>query len=179
MQTLLGEHWHHLPAAEALTLLESDPQKGLDTFEVRHRQERFGRNVLTPRQGKSPWVRFLLQFHNPLIYILVAASVITAIIKDPVDAVIILFVVLVNAVVGYVQEARAERAIAALAQAMTTEATVLRAGQARRIPAAELVPGDIVLLQAGNKVPADLRLLYARDPQVAAAALTGESVPVQ
>lgn len=179
MQTLLGKHWHHLPAEETLILLESDPQKGLDTFEVQHRQAHFGPNVLTPKKGKSPLLRFLLQFNNPLIYILLAASVITAVIKDPLDAAIIAAVVLINAVVGYVQESRAEQAIAALAQAMTTEATVLRADQTLRIPAVELVPGDIVLLQAGNKVPADLRLLRARDLQVAEAALTGESVPVQ
>jgi len=179
MQTLLGQHWPHLPAPETLTLLESDLQKGLDIFEVRHRQERFGPNVLTPPKGRSPLLRFLLQFNNPLIYILLASSIITAVIKDPVDAVIIMLVVLINAVIGYVQEARAEQAIAALAQAMTTEATVLRAGQTQRVPAAALVPGDIVLLQAGSKVPADLRLLRARDLQVAEAALTGESVPVQ
>ncbi len=179
MQTLLGKHWHHLPAAEALVLLESDQEKGLDTFEIKHRQQHFGPNVLTPKKGKSPLLRFLLQFNNPLIYILLASSVITAVIKDPLDAAIIAAVVLINAIVGYVQEARAEQAIAALAEAMTTEATVLRSGLTLRIPAGELVPGDIVLLQAGNKVPADLRLLRARDLQVAEAALTGESVPVQ
>ena len=124
-------------------------------------------------------MRFLLQFKNPLILILLASSVITALIKDPVDAVIIFAVVLINAVIGYVQEARAEKAIEALAQAMTTETTVVRAGQAQRVSAAELVPGDIVVLQAGDKVPADARLLRSRDLQVAEAALTGESVPIQ
>ena len=179
MQTLLGKHWHHLPTTEALQLLESNPQTGLDTFEVQHRQQRFGPNVLTPKRGKSPLMRFLLQFKNPLILILLASSVITALIKDPVDAVIIFAVVLINAVIGYVQEARAEKAIEALAQAMTTETTVVRAGQAQRVSAAELVPGDIVVLQAGDKVPADARLLRSRDLQVAEAALTGESVPIQ
>jgi cation-transporting ATPase F len=179
MQTLLGKHWHHIPTIEALQLLESDLQTGLDTFEVQHRQQRFGLNVLTPKRGKSPLMRFLLQFKNPLILILLASSVITALIKDPVDAGIIFAVVLINAVIGYVQEARAEKAIEALAQAMTTETTVVRAGQAQRISAAELVPGDIVVLQAGDKVPADARLLRSRDLQVAEAALTGESVPIQ
>ena len=179
MQTLLGKHWHHLPTTEALQLLESNPQTGLDTFEVQHRQQRFGPNVLTPKRGKSPLMRFLLQFKNPLILILLASSVITALIKDPVDAVIIFAVVLINAVIGYVQEARAEKAIEALAQAMTTETTVIRTGKAQRVSAAELVPGDIVVLQAGDKVPADARLLHSRDLQVAEAALTGESVPIQ
>jgi cation-transporting ATPase F len=179
MQTLLGKHWHHLPTTEALQLLESNLQTGLDTFEVQHRQHRFGPNVLTPKRGKSPLMRFLLQFKNPLILILLASSVITALIKDPVDAVIIFAVVLINAVIGYVQEARAEKAIEALAQAMTTETTVIRADETQRISAAELVPGDIVVLQAGDKVPADARLLRSRDLQVAEAALTGESVPIQ
>ena len=179
MQTLLGKHWHHLPTHEVLQLLESDPQAGLDTFEVQHRRDRFGPNVLTPKRGKSPLVRFLLQFSNPLILILLASSVITALIKDPVDAVIIFAVVLINAVIGYVQEARAEKAIEALAQAMTTEATVIRAGETQRVSATELVPGDVVLLQAGDKVPADARLLRSRDLQIAEAALTGESVPIQ
>lgn len=179
MQTLLGKHWHHLSTTEVLQVLESDPQTGLDIFEVQHRQRHFGPNVLTPKRGKSPLVRFLLQFKNPLILILLASSVITALIKDPVDAVIIAAVVLINAVIGYLQESRAEKAIEALAQAMTTEATVVRAGEAQRISAAELVPGDIVILQAGDKVPADARLLRSRDLQVAEAALTGESVPIQ
>lgn len=179
MQTLLNQQWHHLSTDEVTKLLDSDPQSGLDLFEIKHRQERFGPNVLTPKRGKSPLLRFLLQFHNPLIYILLAASLVTLILKDAVDAAIIFGVVLVNAIVGYIQEAKAERAIEALAQTMITEATALRAGKAVRISAAELVPGDMVLLQAGNKMPADLRLLRTRDLQVAEAALTGESLPVQ
>ncbi len=179
MQTLLGKHWHHLPTDEVLQLLETDPQAGLDIFAVKHRQEEFGPNVLTPRRGKSPLVRFLLQFNNPLIYILLVATVVTAVVKDIVDAAIIFAAVLVNAVIGFIQESRAERAIEALAQAMTTEATVIRAGKTQRIPAAELTLGDLVSLKAGDKAPADLRLIRSRDLQVAEAALTGESVPVQ
>jgi Ca2+-transporting ATPase len=124
-------------------------------------------------------MRFLLQFHNPLIYILLVATVITAVIKDIVDATIIFAAVLVNAIIGYIQESRAERAIEALARVMTTEATVIRAGKTQRIPAEELTLGDLVLLKAGDKVPADLRLIRSRDLQIAEAALTGESVPVQ
>ncbi len=179
MQTLLGKHWHHLPTDEVVQLLDSDGQGGLDIFEVKHRQERFGRNVLTPKRGKSPWMRFLHQFNNPLIYILLVATVITAFVKDIVDAAIIFAAVLVNAIIGFIQESRAEQAIEALAQAMTTEATVIRAGKMQRISAAELTLGDLVTLKAGDKVPADLRLIRSRDLQVAEAALTGESVPVQ
>jgi cation-transporting P-type ATPase F len=178
MDTILHNHWHHLPASEVLELLESDPQRGLDTFTVRHRQEHFGPNQLTPRKGKSPLLKFLLQFKNPLVFILVIASVVTAVLKDPLDAAVIFGVVLINAVIGYVQEARAEQAIAALSKTLTAEATVVRGGATVRLPAPELVPGDIVLLAAGARVPADMRLIAARDLQVAEAALTGESLPV-
>ncbi len=179
MNTLLGKHWHHLPKEEVLDLLDSDPRKGLDVFEIKHRQARFGFNVLTPKKGKSPLLRFLLQFNNPLVIILLAASVITAVLKDPTDALVIFGVVLVNAVIGYIQEARAEQSITALAKTMTTEAVVIRSGKVTRLPAAELVPGDIVQLQAGSRVPADIRLIASRDLQVTEAALTGESLPVE
>jgi Ca2+-transporting ATPase len=179
MQTLLGHHWHHLPADEVLELLETDEQKGLDVFEVRRRQERFGPNALTPKKRRGALLRFLEQFNNPLIYILLIASVVTAVVKGPVDAAIVVAAVLVNTVIGYLQESRAEEAIQALAQTMSAEATVLRAGETQRVNARDLVPGDVVLLQAGDKVPADLRLVRTRDLQVAEAALTGESVPVQ
>jgi cation-transporting P-type ATPase F len=179
MNLLLGKHWHHLPVEEVLDLLDSDAQHGLDLFEVKHRQERFGFNVLTPRKGQSPFIRFLHQFNNPLVIILLVASLITAVLKDPVDALVIFGVVLINAIIGYIQEARAEQAIAALAKTMTAEALVIRGRQIIRISAAELVPGDIVQLQAGARVPADLRLVSSRDLQVTEAALTGESIPVE
>jgi Ca2+-transporting ATPase len=179
MQTLLGKHWHHLPAEEVIQLLETDGEQGLDTFAVRHRQQHFGPNQLTAKRGKTPLQRFLQQFNNPLIYILLASTVITAALKDPLDASIIFGVVLVNAILGFVQESRAEHAIAALSQAMLTEATVRRAGRTERIPAAELVPGDVVIVKAGDKIPADVRLIRVKELQVAEAALTGESLPTQ
>jgi len=179
MYTILNKHWHHLPAQEVLELLETNPKNGLDVFDVGHRQEHFGPNQLTPRKGKSPLVKFLLQFRNPLVLILVLASVVTAVLKDPLDAAVIFAVVLINAVIGYIQEARAEQAIAALSQTMTAEATVVRGGKTLRLPASELVPGDLVQLAAGARVPADVRLIASRDLQVAEAALTGESLPVE
>jgi cation-transporting ATPase F len=179
MNSLLGKHWHHLPSGEVLDLLDTDLQHGLDFFEIKHRHGRFGLNVLTPKKGKIPLVRFLLQFNNPLVIILLVASLVTAVLKDPADAVVIFGVVLINAIIGYIQESRAEQAIAALAKTMTTEAVVIRSGKVVRLPAAELVPGDIVQLQAGSRVPADLRLVASRDLQVTEAALTGESLPVE
>lgn len=179
MDQLIGKHWHHMPADEVLDILESDSEKGLDLFEVGERRARFGENVITTKKGKGPLLRFLLQFHQPLIYILLAAGIITAMLQEWVDAGVIFGVVLVNAVIGFVQEARAVKAMEALARTMVTEATVLRAGEKTRISSAEVVPGDIVLLQSGDKVPADLRLTTARDLQVDESALTGESVPAR
>ncbi len=179
MQIALDHHWHHLPKEEAIALLETNAEMGLDTLEVQRRQMRFGLNVLTPRRGKSPLVRFLLQFNNPLIYILLASALITAVLKDVLDALVIFGVVLINAIIGYIQESKAEQAIQALARTMTTEATVIRDGKTLRVDAAELVPGDCVVLQSGAKVPADMRLVRSRDLQVAEAVLTGESAPVE
>lgn len=179
MQTLLSKHWHHLPVGEVVELLETNQDNGLDKFEVKHRQERFGANILTPRKGISPLMRFLYQFNNPLIYILLASSLVTAVLKDIVDAVIIFGVVLINAIIGYIQEAKAEEAIQALANTMTTDASVVRAGKSLRIPASQLVPGDLVQLKSGDKVPADLRLIRSRDLQIAEASLTGESMAIE
>ena len=179
MDTLLSRHWHHLPRDEIATLLESDAAKGLDMFEVAHRQSHVGPNRLTLKKGKSPLVLFLLQFNQPLVYILLAASAITFALQEWVDSGVIFAVVLVNAVIGFIQESRALKAIDALARGMEGTAVVIRAGKKEKIPAFELVPGDLVLLQSGDKVPADLRLLRTRELQVDESALTGESVPVQ
>jgi Ca2+-transporting ATPase len=179
MQTILSRHWHHLPEDEVLDLLETDPESGLDVFEVAHRQERFGPNILSERKGAGPVVRFLLQFHQPLVYILLAAGAVTAFLQQWADSGVIFGVVLVNAGIGFGQEAKALKAIEALARAMTSEATVVRKGERERIPATELVPGDIVLLRSGDKVPADIRLFRTRELQIDESALTGESVPVE
>jgi len=175
---LIAKHWHHLPIDEVAELLESDRERGLDRFAVEHRLEAFGPNAITAKKGQGPLIRFLFQFHQPLVYILIAAGIITAFLQEWVDSGVIFGVVLVNAFIGYLQEAKAVNALAALARTMTTEATVLRQGEKRRIPATELVVGDIVFLQSGDKVPADMRLFQVRDLQIAEAALTGESLPV-
>ncbi len=179
MKIAADTRWHSLPAGEVISRLETDPDRGLLPDEVRQRLSRFGANALTARSGRPAWLRFLLQFHQPLIYILIVSGIITAGLREWVDSGVIFGVVLVNAIIGYIQEAKAENALAALADTMISEATVLRSGEKLRIPSTELVPGDIVLLQAGDKVPADLRLLRCRDLQVDESALTGESVPVE
>jgi len=179
MEKLLGRHWHHLPTDEVIDLLDTDVEKGLDLMEIKHRRESFGDNVLTTKKARGALMMFLLQFHQPLIYILMAAGLITALLQELVDAGVIIGVVLVNAIIGFVQEAKAVKAMEALAKTMVTEATVIRSGAKVRISSAEVVPGDIVLLQSGDKVPADMRLTASRDLQVDESALTGESVAVE
>ncbi len=169
---------HAIDEAALLRALGSTP-KGLSEEEARQRLRRYGPNQLTPPQREGPLRRLLRQIHQPLIYILLISTVITALLEEWVDASVILGVVVVNTLIGYFQETKALQAIEALAREMTTTATVIRDGEKRRIPATELVPGDVVLLEAGDRVPADLRLLWVRNLQVDESALTGESVPVE
>jgi P-type E1-E2 ATPase len=121
----------------------------------------------------------LLQFNQPLLYILILAGIVKALLGSWTNASVIWGVTLINAIIGYIQEAKAEGAIASLAKAVTTETTVLREGQPLRISSQDLVPGDIVMLTSGDKVPADVRLLQVRNLQVDESALTGESLPVE
>ncbi len=171
--------WHSIPGPEAVRLLGSDAKHGLSAVEADKRLRLHGPNALPARRGKSALTRFLLQFHQPLVYILLAAGAITAALGEVVDSSVILGVVLINAIVGYLQEAKAVRALSALSATMTTEASVLREGAMLRLDAAQLVPGDIVVLRSGDKVPADVRILSARELRVDESMLTGESLPAQ
>jgi Ca2+-transporting ATPase len=177
-EDILGCHCHQVETEEALNLLAVEPEVGLDRFEVDRRRERFGPNALPERKGRPAVILLLLQFHQPLVYILLAACGLSIALAEYVEAGVILGVVLVNALVGFIQEAKAVKAIQALARSLGSEAAVLRAGQRQQLSAAELVPGDIVFLQAGDKVPADLRLLQARELRVNESSLTGEALPV-
>ncbi|OLN24975.1 Cation-transporting ATPase, E1-E2 family [Desulfovibrio sp. DV] len=176
--TETGPAWHSRTNAEVLAGLETDAATGLSADEAARRLVRHGPNAITPGRRTGALVRFLLQFHQPLIYILLAAGAVTALLGEPVDATVICGVVLVNAVVGYLQEAKAVAALSALARSMVTEAAVLRDGAWQVIAAEGLVPGDIVRLRSGDKVPADLRLLSVQSLRLDESALTGESVPV-
>lgn len=178
METLLEKHLYQIPADEVVTLCDSDVNKGLDLFEVQSRLKQFGANAIPVRGGQGPLITFLLQFHQPLIYILLVASGVTAALHEWIDAGVIFAVVLVNAIIGFLQESKAAKALEALSKMTVTEARVLRSGEVHQIPSVEIVPGDIVLLQSGDKVPADLRLIHCRDLQVDESTLTGESVPV-
>jgi Ca2+-transporting ATPase len=171
--------WHSHPEEQVLHLLETDPQRGLSASEVSSRLRSSGPNEMTEKTGTPGWKKFLLQFHQVLVYVLLVAAAKAALLGQYVDSGVIFGVVLVNAVVGYLQEAKAERAIGALSRMLRTESTVRRDGRRQRVPSAELVPGDIVLLQSGDRVPADLRLTTIRSLQCDEAALTGESVPAE
>ena len=142
--------WHTLSDQQTASEQNVTLAQGLTPPEVEARRLQYGANRLTPRKGKSALLRFLLQFHNALVYILLAAGVATAFVKGPTDALTIFGVVLINAVIGYFQEAKAENAIAALAKTLRTEAQVIREGVTLTLPAEDLVPGDVVFLQAGN-----------------------------
>jgi len=170
--------WHCLAPEAVLARFESNPDVGLSDEEAARRLAEHGPNELTAGGGPSAWRILLHQLTSVLVVLLVVAAAVSAVLGDALDAVAILVIVVLNTVLGFVQEYRAERAIAALRQMAQPVARVRRGGAVREVPARDLVPGDIVLLEAGNIVPADGRLLLAVSLHAQEAALTGESVPV-
>lgn len=173
-----GPVHHGLPAHRVVLLLETDAHRGLGEREAGERLARYGPNTLPPAKGAGLLVRILRQFHHPLIYVLIAAGVITAVLAEYVDSAVIFGVVLINAVVGFIQESKAEAALEGLRSMAHTRATVIRDGHRRAVASEDLVPGDLVLLEAGDKVPADMRLTRLAELRINESALTGESVPV-
>jgi len=171
----LQDVWHGLPAEEALRTLGSSAE-GLTGEEAAARLLAHGPNALPEPPGRHPFLRFLAQFNNTLIYFLLAAAVAAWILGHSVDAAVIVAVVVVNAIVGYLQEDKAEKALAAIRRIISPHASVWRNGRRTSIPAAQLVPGDIVFITAGDRVPADLRLIRARGLLINESMLTGESV---
>ncbi|MEY7971049.1 cation-transporting P-type ATPase [Saccharomonospora xinjiangensis] len=168
---------HGLATHEVVLLLETDQHRGLTDEQVSERLARFGHNVLPAPKGAGVLRRVLRQFHHPLIYVLLAAGGITAALAEYVDSSVIFGVVVVNAVVGFIQESKAEAALEGLRSMARTRARVVRDGRERTVASEDLVPGDLVLLEAGDKVPADLRLIRLTEFRVNESALTGESVP--
>ena len=169
--------WHATPAEDVIKQLESG-ERGLGDDEATRRLEAHGPNRLPTARKRGVVTRFLLQFHNMLIYVLIAAAAVTALLGHWLDTAVILGVVIINALIGVIQEGKAEKALDAIRDMLAPQATVLRGGRREQRPAEELVPGDVVLLQSGDKVSADLRLFRVRDLRVDEAVLTGESVPV-
>jgi magnesium-transporting ATPase (P-type) len=169
--------WHAIAADEVVRRLETDTAKGLDAAEAARRLETHGRNRLPEAAKQGPFVRFLLQFNNVLVYVLLGAGFIKAMMGLWLDASVILGVVILNALLGFIQEGRAEKALDSIRNMLSAEARTVRGGETRMIPAEELVPGDVVLLESGDRIPADLRLADVKNLRTEEAALTGESVP--
>ncbi len=164
--------------AQVLEHCESS-KDGLSTEEAARRLKAHGPNRLPEAARRGPLVRFLVQFHNVLIYVLLVAALVTALMGHWIDTIVILAVVVLNAVIGFVQEGRAEAAMDAIRNMLAPRANIVRDGRRETVDGGDLVPGDVVLLEAGDKVPADLRLLTARGLAAQEAILTGESVPVE
>ncbi len=172
-----GRGWHAVEAAAVLDELGTR-DGGLSDDEADRRLRVHGPNRLPRAPGRGIVVRFLLQFHDPLIYVLMAAGVLAGALGHLTDALVIFAVVVANAVIGFVQEGRAERALEAIRAMIDPHASVLRAGRRATVAAEAVVPGDLVLLEAGDRVPADLRVIKARSLRIDEAILTGESVAV-
>lgn len=171
--------WHALSPNEVAQRLQVDCSVGLDSDEAERRSARYGPNAIQEQRRRRPWKIFLDQFTDFMILVLLAAAVVAGVVGEPEDTVAILVIVMLNGVIGFVQEYRAEQAIAMLKRLAAPHATVRRGGQVRTIPASQLVPGDVVLLEAGNLIPADVRLVEAVQLKVDESPLTGESVPVE
>lgn len=169
--------WFSKSPKEVLKEFDVNPETGLSKEETKTRLEKYGQNKLKSKPKKSTLKLFLEQLQDMLIYVLLASALITLVIGEYVDAFIILFVIILNAVIGVVQESKAEKAIEALQKMTTPKSLVRRNGEIMEVNSEELVPGDIVILDAGRFVPADIRLLESVNLQIEESALTGESVP--
>lgn len=169
--------WHSLDSATAVQRQGSHATHGLTPAEAAQRLATHGPNRLA-QQGKRPvWLRLLLQFHNVLIYVMLVAAVVTAALGHWLDTGVLLGAVLINALIGFLQEGKAESSLDAIRRMLSLQATVLRGGVRTVVDAQTLVPGDVVLLASGDKVPADLRILHAKGLRANEAVLTGESLP--
>jgi len=169
--------WHALAADEVVKRLATRPDKGLDSAEASSRLQKHGPNKLPQGKKQSAFMRFLLQFNNVLVYVLIGAGVLKFALGLWLDGSIILAVVFLNALLGFIQEGKAAEALESISRMLSAEARAVRDGEPRMIAADTLVPGDIVLLESGDKVPADLRLVDVKNLRTEEAALTGESVP--
>ncbi len=174
----MGDNWYNLGATECMKRLQTSAN-GLTGKEAKKRRAQYGPNRIKEQKPKSPLVMFFGQFTDFMVLVLVGATVISVMLGEIADAVTILAIIILNAVLGFVQEFRAEKSLDALKKLTAPEARVLRDGQERKVPAAELVPGDIIHLDTGDRIPADCRLLEGFNLQVEESALTGESVPVK
>ena len=175
---MVDVNWHQKTVEAIWSMLKSDAM-GLSTDDAQQRLSKYGPNILTEKKQHSPVQVFLAQFKDLMIGILAAAAVISGLIGELTDAGIIIVIIILNAMIGFIQEYRAEKAIAALKKVSVAHANVLRDGHYVHIPSEALVPGDVVMLEAGNIIPADIRLIESHSLKVDESSLTGESVPVE
>ena len=171
--------WHTVDGDAAVAQLGTDRHTGLTAQAAAERLARVGPNRLPPPKRRPAWLRFAYQFHNVLIYVMLGAAVITAALAHWIDTAVLLAAVIVNALIGFLQEGKAEQALDAIRRMLSLRTTVLRDGERMEIPAEALVPGDVVTLAAGDKVPADVRLIAEKGLRVNEAILTGESEVVE
>jgi len=169
--------WHGMAVDEVAKRFTTDAGRGLDAAEAANRLQKYGPNRLPEGKKRGPFLRFLSQFNNILVYVLLGAGFTKLMLNLWVDAAIIFGVVILNALLGFIQEGKAEKALESIRNMLSAEARTVRGGETRMIAAEQLVPGDIVLLESGDKIPADLRLVDANNLRTEEAALTGESVP--
>ena len=170
--------WHAVPADQVIGRLKTDPAAGLDTAEASRRLSQYGANRLPEGKQRGPLMRFLAQLNNVLVYVLLGAGFVKLMVGLWLDAAVILGVVIINALLGFFQEGKAEKALDSIRNMLSAEARTIRGRETRLIPAEELVPGDVVLLESGDRIPADLRLVDVKNLRTEEAALTGESVPI-
>jgi magnesium-transporting ATPase (P-type) len=171
--------WHAASQTEVIERLATSAENGLDQSEASSRLAQYGPNRLPEGRKRGPFSRLIAQFNNVLVYVLLAAGFIKLMLSLWIDASIIIAVVVLNALLGFVQEGKAEKALDSIRNMLSTDARTIRGGETRMLPAEQLVPGDVVLLESGDKVPADLRLIEAKNFRTDEAALTGESVPAE
>lgn len=179
LQELSKTSWHSLSAEQVVEILKTDPKQGLGLSEANSRLKKFGENTMSVKKEKSSVISFLLQFKQPLVLILIIAGTITAVLQQWVDTGVIFGVVIVNAVIGFIQEHKAGKEIQALARIIKSENVVIRNGGKTRLLSSKIVPGDIVQLRSGDKIPADMRLHYTKDLKIDESLLTGESISVK
>src|SRR5215471_17049856 len=169
--------WHAMSQAEVVKRLHTSAENGLTLSEASSRLQEYGANRLPEGRKRSLLAKFFSHFNNVLIYVLIAAGFTKLMMSEWIDAGIIFAVVVLNALLGFIQEGKAEKALDSIRNMLSAEARTMRSGETRMIPAEQLVPGDVVLLESGDKIPADLRLIDAKNLRTEEAALTGESVP--
>src|SRR6516225_7558171 len=171
--------WHAISQAEVVKRVVTNSEKGLNLSEASARLEKYGPNRLPEGRKRGPFTRLFAQFNNVLVYVLLGAGFTKLMLSLWIDAGIIFAVVVLNALLGFIQEGNAEKALDSIRNMLSAEARTMRGGETRMIPAEQLVPGDLVLLESGDKIPADLRLIEAKNLRTEEAALTGESVPAE